>query len=1207
MENSNEKLLALEKELVEAKLKIASITDTNNNFELLANNMDDFVWIMDKEFVFTYVSPSIKKTLGYTENEFLRKKILNFGTPETQEKIRTAYNDRLNGKSDDSQKQWITQVYHKTGFIVWLDTSTNPILNTKGEFDGVMGVSRNITAKVATERKIQENEANLIAQIENTTDSIWSIDDAYCIKTLNSNFKTFFFAAFGIELYAGISIINALPEPFRTTWKERYDKALGGTHFKITDHFKFEKVPQYVEISFSPISYNNKVIGVSVFSRDITAPKISEKNLIETSANLTSLIEHTDARIWSIDLNFKIIHINNNFRQDFQKTFGVTLEKGSHALNNLPDKLIKQWKKRYDKVLKGEKFSIIDHFEFENGSQFVEVSFNPIRINEEIIGVTCYSRDISSQKIAEFALKESENKFKSLVANIPSVTYQCLVDKNWTMKFMSNEIFNLSGYSPEDFLDNKTLSYASIIHPDDAEYVDLVIKEKIAIHESFTIEYRIIHKNGNICWVHERGRGNYNESEAVKSIDGVISDITLHKISEQELQNSELKFRILSDASMDMMSLESEKEILSYVSEALCKRIPHTIILANTIDEVNNSAELVYIGGLKTTLSKTVIDIIGRNPIGEKFDLVPELNELFQKSKLTRFKKNLSEFIAYQFPKASAKALQKMLDINEIHTIGIKRDKKLYASVHFFSLNSQKLEDSNFIESFINLSGIVLQRQNLMQAIHQSEDKFRSIFENTSSVISIQTSKNILLANKAFSTLTGYSAEEIKTLDPTELIHPLEREIAGNNIKKRLQGKKVPPNYISHFIDKNLNDKWIDISATVTDYEGQKAILVIGNDITERKKSDLELNKFSTGIMNSPSSILITDIDGIIEYVNPFFSEFTGYSFDEMVGQNPNILNSGKNSKEIFEVLWQTILRGEVWNGELLNKKKNGQFYWETARIAPIFDESGIITNFIAIKEDITEQKRTLELIEQSERDLRDINAKKDKFFSIIAHDLRSPFSGLAGLTEILKSSIRELPEEQVDKYLLLISQSTQNILKLLENLLSWAKSQTGKLEFLPTKIELKNLILESLSIVSIAAKNKEIDITMEISEEDSIFADENMLNTIIRNLISNALKYTHKGGTIQIFSRVQKIGTRTFSVIGVKDNGVGIPKDKIEKIFNIEDNYTTNGTEKEKGTGLGLILCQEFAERHSGKIWCESEENVGSTFYISLPFFKNI
>jgi len=1202
MENLEDKIIVLERELLEAKREVISLKKIESNFDLLVNNMDDFVWILDKNLEFTYVSPSVKKVLGYSQAEFLKKHLFDFGTQGSEKIIANSLLERREGRASNEQKQWTTEIFHKSGIILWIESSTNPIINSKGEFDGILGVSRNVTQKKEIEKKIQENEANLIAQIDNTEDSIWSIDDAYCIKTLNTIFKNSFKQAFGSELETGSSILNALPEPFRTIWKERYDKALAGENYILTDHFEFEGLPQFVEVSFNPIYFGNKVIGVSVFSRNITQQKLAEQETMQANANLSSLIQHTDARIWSIDLDYCIISINSNFQKDFEQTYGIKLTKGSYALANLPDEMVAEWKYKYHRVLKGESFIITDEIVRNGVPRFYSISFNPIVVENTIIGATCYSREITDQKLAEIALQESENRYKSLVANIPSTSYSCLADKHWTMIFISNEIENLSGYKPDDFINNKHRTYASIIHPEDREYVELFVMEKLELKESFSIEYRVINKNNEIRWVHERGRGNFSADGVLNSIDGVISDITLRKNGEQKLLNSELKFRILSDASIDLMAMNSSKEVFTYIANVLSKRLNNTIILSVSINEEVLDTELVSITGIKNTIFNQALKLIGFNPIGAKFKLVQSLKEKFKANKLTKYEGGLGEFASGQFPESIANALQKMLGISAIYTYGITKDDSLLGAIHFFTLKSQEIEDVEFIDSFIHLSSILLHRQQLIEAVHKSEEKFRTIFENTNSAISIQTDTKILMVNKAWEKITGYSAEESLTLNPLDLVHPAEREKTSQMVHDRLKGKQAPTSYLFHLIDKRFNEKWIDLSATVIEFGGGKAILIIGSDITERKKAELDLNKFSTGIMNSPSSIVITDIDGNIEYVNPFFSEFTGYSFDEATGKNPRILNSGNNPPEIYTDMWNTILKGEVWNGELQNKKKNGQLYWESARIAPIMDESGVISSFIAIKEDITEQKRTLELIEQSEKDLRELNAKKDKFFSIIAHDLRSPFSGMSGLVEILRTSYRKYSNEQIDNYLTLISDASQNIFKLLENLLSWAKAQTGKIEFNPRHVVLKEIVDQTISVISLIAKNKEIHVENNVSEFEVVWADENMLTTILRNLISNSLKYTHRNGFIQIAFEKRTIHHKNFSVISIKDNGVGIPKDKQEKLFKIEQNYSTVGTEKEKGSGLGLVLCQEFVEKHDGKIWCESEENKGATFYFSLP-----
>lgn len=1192
----------LENDLNKAKNELAALRKIKTKFELLVNNVDVFVWLLNKNLELTFVSPSVQKATGYTENEFLKTNLLTISTEKSEEIIKNALQARKEGRSDNTTKKWLTQLKHKNGILIWIESTTNPILDENGEFDGVIGVSRNVSTQVALEQKMQENEVNLQAQIDNTTDSIWSIDDSYCIKTLNEPFKMGIKIAFGSDLKPGASILNVLPEPFRSQWKERYDRALKGEHFTVTDHFEFDNLPQYVEVNFNPITFNERVIGVTVFSRDITAQKLSQQKLIESTANLSSTIEHTDARIWSVDNEYNIITINKNFYNDFQIAFNVKLEKGSYALESVPEPLFSLWKKRYDSVLKGETININDALEIKGVPKFIEVSLSPIKTNNSIIGATCYSRDVTKQKTAEKALIESEARYKSLVDNIPSVSYRCLFDKSWTMKFISPEIESLSGFTPDDFIANKERTYASIIHKDDQEYVNLVISEKLENNESFSIEYRIIDKWNNVKWVHERGRGNYNEKSNVEYIDGVISDITLRKKSEQELLRSEQKFRILSDASIDMLSLSSQNEILEYTADVLAKQLHKTAILAYSVNHSKQTAKYVHTAGVDINTHKQIINIIGNEHFTAEIPIDKTILKSLQNDGLIKYPNSFAQFTNNRIDKEAASNMVDFLNLKDIYTIGIIKGNELYGTLNLFSQNDGINENKQFIESFANLTSILLHRQQLIENLHTSEEKFRSMFENTNSSISIQDSQNIYLVNKAWEKITGYTAEEAKTLEPASLVHPNEHDKILNRTKQRLNGENAPTNYIFHLLDKHFNEKWLNISASVITYEGKKANLIIGNDITEGKKADIELNKFSTGIMNSPSSIVITDIDGTIEYVNPYFTEATGYTLEEATGENPKILSSGNNPKEMYTDMWNTILKGEVWNGELQNKNKQGQIYWEAVRIAPIFDDGGIITNFIAIKEDITERKRTLELIEQSEKDLREINAKKDKFFSIIAHDLRSPFSGLAGLVEILKSSYNELSNSEIDRYLDLINQSAQNISKLLENLLSWAKSQTGKIQFNPKQINLLHTINESIETTNVTARNKEINLFIKIEDKLEIFADNNMLNTVLRNLISNAIKYTNRNGQITISSYPKTINKTQYTVICIADNGVGIPADKQDKIFKIEENYSTNGTEKEKGTGLGLILCKEFIERHGGNIWCESEENKGSMFCFTLP-----
>ena len=232
------------------------------------------------------------------------------------------------------------------------------------------------------------------------------------------------------------------------------------------------------------------------------------------------------------------------------------------------------------------------------------------------------------------------------------------------------------------------------------------------------------------------------------------------------------------------------------------------------------------------------------------------------------------------------------------------------------------------------------------------------------------------------------------------------------------------------------------------------------------------------------------------------------------------------------------------------------------------------------------------------------MNAAKNKLFSIIAHDLRSPFTAIIGFSNMLVDSYEEFDDEERKKMIVTVHDSANGAYKLLENLLTWARSQSGRIDFIPKDIYLKEVVSETVSALFAPASKKEIKISETVSDKDMISADKNMVSTVIRNLISNAIKFTPKKGTIQISTKKQ--ADSNLIEISVKDSGIGIPKDKINELFRVDKNSSTAGTEGEQGTGLGLILCKEFVEKHGGKIWVESEIGEGSEFKFTLPVYND-
>jgi PAS domain S-box-containing protein len=272
-----------------------------------------------------------------------------------------------------------------------------------------------------------------------------------------------------------------------------------------------------------------------------------------------------------------------------------------------------------------------------------------------------------------------------------------------------------------------------------------------------------------------------------------------------------------------------------------------------------------------------------------------------------------------------------------------------------------------------------------------------------------------------------------------------------------------------------------------------------------------------------------------------------------------------------------------------------GDLIWMYVSAEPVFSLTGGVEKIICTYQDVTMLKQAQEALKETEANLREIIATKNKFFNIIAHDLKNPFTSLIGSSEILSRYIDQLDLQKIENLATIINDTSKRGYGILQNLLDWSRSQIGMLRICPEKINIRTLIDEHISEIPL---NKQILISSLIKQDVFVVTDRNVLNAILRNLLDNAIKFTHRNGKIYIDATL-KDGKH---IISVKDTGVGIPADRMDKIFRKESLQTMHGTENEPGTGLGLKICREFVEKLNGEIWVESVENEGSTFMFSIP-----
>ena len=242
--------------------------------------------------------------------------------------------------------------------------------------------------------------------------------------------------------------------------------------------------------------------------------------------------------------------------------------------------------------------------------------------------------------------------------------------------------------------------------------------------------------------------------------------------------------------------------------------------------------------------------------------------------------------------------------------------------------------------------------------------------------------------------------------------------------------------------------------------------------------------------------------------------------------------------------------------------------------------------------------RRFQKQLEEQNARLRELNARKDKFLSMIAHDLRSPFSSLRGLIQFTAENIGEWDKSKLEEVIKLLDISTENLYALIENLLTWSRIQRGVIEYQPRSLDLREVVVRNINLIKTIAEQKEITIKNNIKASLPAYGDTNMIDAVVRNLLSNALKFTHPGGSVSVTATQDT----QFVKISVTDTGIGLSKKNIAKLFRIDDRYKQLGTAREKGTGLGLLLCKEFIEKNGGKIGVESKVDKGSTFFFTLP-----
>lgn len=520
-------------------------------------------------------------------------------------------------------------------------------------------------------------------------------------------------------------------------------------------------------------------------------------------------------------------------------------------------------------------------------------------------------------------------------------------------------------------------------------------------------------------------------------------------------------------------------------------------------------------------------------------------------------------------------------------------------------MKSRKLADGNYFSCFRNIGSRIKARHDLQESlgkIKSSEFKYRNLFNNNPlGIFTVHSNGCIESINQSMVKILGSpSAEEslkfnifkLPTLKGTELLNDLILCFENGKSFQKIY------DYTSVW-GKNA---YIKAHILPAEKENFERVLVIIEDYTTQKEKEIQLKILSEGVNNSPASVVVTNAKGEISFVNEKFVKSTGYSFDEVHGKTPNILKSGFHTKEFYEDLWSTINSGNEWVGEFLNKKKNGELFWESTMISSLKNEKGVISHFMAIKEDITEKKRVEKELKLAKEKAEEADLLKSSFLANMSHEIRTPLNAIMGFSSLI--SEYDIDSDESAKFIDIIQTNSKQLLDTIDDVLLVSKLQVNQVKVYSSVFLIDLLLNELYTHFKKEIKlftEKEIELKLEISQDNrigKIETDKAKLNQIFSKLIRNAIKFTSKG----VISFGYELRKNNELIFFTKDTGIGISEDKQKIIFQKFRQADDSKTRQFGGTGLGLSIVKGLVDLLQGKLWVEGDKGKGTNFYFKIP-----
>ncbi len=531
--------------------------------------------------------------------------------------------------------------------------------------------------------------------------------------------------------------------------------------------------------------------------------------------------------------------------------------------------------------------------------------------------------------------------------------------------------------------------------------------------------------------------------------------------------------------------------------------------------------------------------------------------------------------------------------VGEVEFIRKDGGKRLSETVVFpyFDSNGEQI-------ALVRVNRDITEKKRAEEELQESKRRYEELANLLpQTVFEVDLAGNITFANQASFKMFGYTKDDLdKGLNLYQMLAPNERKRASENFSRRTNGEKFnSQEYIAIRKDGTAFPILVFIAPINKNgvITGMRGFII---DITERKEIEDQLRKLSRAVEQSPSCVMITNIFGDLEYVNPRFTELTGYRVEEVINRNPRFLKTDKTSVDEYRKMWELISNGKKWSGEFLNKKKNGELYWESASICPIIDARGKITHYLAIKEDITEKKEVEKELILAKEKAEESDRLKSEFLAQMSHEIRSPINVILSYNSFLKEELEDKLDSSLESSFVSIDSAGKRLLRTIDLILNMAALQTGYVSVQLNPTDISSIISGLVTEFEFSAKNKNIGLTfIDLAGGMKVPADDYIVSEIFQNLIGNAVKYTTEG-SIEI--KAYSNGDSRL-IVEIKDTGIGISEEYLPRLFMPFSQEETGYSRKYEGNGLGLALVKKYVDLLDAQLKVESKKGIGSVFTV--------